>query len=117
LQKGVPAGECDLAQLREPSQEAYCRHTAERTDEFVKYHRIEPHCPEEKGLIEQMRTLREELDRDALSNLLEAEKAFAGQCSKTDRILKEQTFRLHRGRASLGGGPAPFKALERPHEL
>jgi putative transposase len=38
---------------------------------------IKPHCPEENGLIERMhRTLREELDGEALRNLLEAEKVF-----------------------------------------
>jgi transposase InsO family protein len=41
------------------------------------HHRIRPHCPEENGLIERMhRTLREELDGEALTNLLEAEKVF-----------------------------------------
>jgi putative transposase len=39
------------------------------------HHRIKPHCPEENGLIERMhRTLREELDGEALTNLLEAER-------------------------------------------
>lgn len=42
------------------------------------HHRIKPHCPEENGLIERMhRTLREELDGEELTNLLEAEKVFA----------------------------------------
>jgi transposase InsO family protein len=42
------------------------------------HHRIRPHCPEENGLIERMhRTLREELDGEELTNLLEAEKVFA----------------------------------------
>ena len=42
------------------------------------HHRIKPHCPEENGLIERLhRTLREELDGEALTNLLEAEKVFA----------------------------------------
>ncbi len=42
------------------------------------HHRIKPHCPEENGLIERMqRTLREELDGEALTNVLEAEKVFA----------------------------------------
>src|SRR5262249_55260746 len=42
------------------------------------HHRIKPHCPEENGLIERMhRTLREELDGEALTNLLEAERGFA----------------------------------------
>jgi transposase InsO family protein len=41
------------------------------------HHRIKPHCPEENGLIERVhRTLREELDGEALTNLLEAEKVF-----------------------------------------
>src|SRR5439155_9452297 len=54
------------------------------------HHRIKPHCPEENGLIERMhRTLREELDGEALSNLLEAEKTFA-------RIVKRYNeSRLH----------------------
>ena len=41
------------------------------------HHRITPPCPEENGLIERMhRTLREERDGEALTNLLEAEKVF-----------------------------------------
>jgi putative transposase len=36
------------------------------------HHRIKPHCPEENGLIERVhRTLREELDGEAMRNLLE----------------------------------------------
>jgi transposase InsO family protein len=39
------------------------------------HHRIRPHCPEENGLIERVhRTLREELEGEALTNLLEAER-------------------------------------------
>jgi len=54
------------------------------------HHRIKPHCPEENGLIERMhRTLREELDGEALTNLLEAEKVFA----RVVRRYNEQ--RLH----------------------
>ncbi len=54
------------------------------------HHRIKPHCPEENGLIERMhRTLREELDGEALSNLLEAERVFA----RVVRRYNEQ--RLH----------------------
>lgn len=42
------------------------------------HHRIKPHCPEENGLIERLhRTLREELEGETLTNLLEAEKVFA----------------------------------------
>jgi putative transposase len=54
------------------------------------HHRIKPHCPEENGLIERMhRTLREEMDGEELSNLLEAEKVFA-------RIVKRYNeSRLH----------------------
>ena len=41
------------------------------------HHRIKPHCPEENGLIERLhRTLREDLEGEELTNLLEAEKAF-----------------------------------------
>jgi putative transposase len=41
------------------------------------HHRIRPHCPEENGLIERMhRTLREELEGEAMRNLLEADKVF-----------------------------------------
>ena len=41
------------------------------------HHRIKPHCPEENGLIERMhRTLREEMDGEALRNLLGAQKVF-----------------------------------------
>ena len=54
------------------------------------HHRIRPHCPEENGLIERMhRTLREELDGEALTDLLEAEKVFA----RVVRRYNEQ--RLH----------------------
>ena len=54
------------------------------------HHRIKPHCPEENGLIERMhRTLREEMDGEALRNLLDAEKTFA-------RIVKRYNdSRLH----------------------
>jgi putative transposase len=42
------------------------------------HHRIKPHCPEENGLIERVhRTLREELEGELLTNLLEAEKVLA----------------------------------------
>jgi putative transposase len=41
------------------------------------HHRIKPHCPEENGLIERLhRTLREHLEGEALTNLLEAEQVF-----------------------------------------
>jgi putative transposase len=54
------------------------------------HHRIKPHCPEENGLIERMhRTLREELDGEALTDLLEAERIFA----RVVRRYNEQ--RLH----------------------
>lgn len=39
------------------------------------HHRIKPHCPEENGVMERTyRTLREALDGEELTNLLEAEK-------------------------------------------
>lgn len=42
------------------------------------HHRIRPHCPEENGVIERsFRTLREALDGEELSNLLEAERVLA----------------------------------------
>jgi transposase InsO family protein len=42
------------------------------------HHRIKPHCPEENGLIERVhRTLREELEGEALTNLLEAKRILA----------------------------------------
>jgi putative transposase len=54
------------------------------------HHRIRPHCPEENGLIERMhRTLRAELDGEAMTDLLEAEKVFA----RVVRRYNEQ--RLH----------------------
>ena len=54
------------------------------------HHRIRPHCPEENGLIERMhRTLREELDGEELTNLLEAKKVFG----RVVRRYNEQ--RLH----------------------
>jgi transposase InsO family protein len=54
------------------------------------HHRIRPHCPEENGLIERLhRTLREELDGEALTDLLAADKVFA----RVVRRYNEQ--RLH----------------------
>jgi putative transposase len=42
------------------------------------HHRIRPHCPEENGVIERsFRTLREALEGEELSNLLEAERVLA----------------------------------------
>src|SRR5262249_58386077 len=42
------------------------------------HHRIRPHCPEEKGVIERsFRTLREALEGEELSNLLEADRVRA----------------------------------------
>jgi len=42
------------------------------------HHRIRPHCPEENGVIERsFRTLREALEGEALTNLLEAERILA----------------------------------------
>ncbi|MCI0407667.1 MAG: IS3 family transposase, partial [Acidobacteria bacterium] len=42
------------------------------------HHRIRPHCPEEHGVIERsFRTLREALEGEELSNLLEAERVLA----------------------------------------
>jgi transposase InsO family protein len=54
------------------------------------HHRIRPHCPEENGLIERMhQTLREAVDGEALTNLLEAEKVI----SRVVRRYNEE--RLH----------------------
>jgi putative transposase len=42
------------------------------------HHRIRPHCPEENGVIERsFRTLREALEGQELTNLLEAERILA----------------------------------------
>jgi putative transposase len=42
------------------------------------HHRIKPHCPEENGVIERsFRTLREALEGEELTNLLEAERVLA----------------------------------------
>jgi transposase InsO family protein len=42
------------------------------------HHRIKPHCPEENGVIERsFRTLREALEGEQLTNLLEAERVLA----------------------------------------
>lgn len=44
----------------------------------LSHQRIQPHCPEENGLMERAnRTLRETLEGEELSNLLEAESAMA----------------------------------------
>ena len=42
------------------------------------HHRIKPHCPEENGVIERAyRTVREALDGEELTNLLEAQRVLA----------------------------------------
>jgi transposase InsO family protein len=42
------------------------------------HHRIKPHCPEENGVIERAyRTMREALEGEELTNLLEAERVLA----------------------------------------
>jgi transposase InsO family protein len=78
------------------------------------HHRIKPHCPEENGLIERMhRTLREELDGEELTNLLQAERVFA----RVVRRYNEQ--RLHSALGFLtpadyyGGNPSERYAARR----
>jgi putative transposase len=42
------------------------------------YHQVQPHCPDENGLIERAnRTLRESLEGEELSNLLDAQLTMA----------------------------------------
>jgi len=58
------------------------------------HHRIKPHCPEENGLIERAhRTLREELDGESMTNLLEAKKVFG-------RVVRR--YNLERLHSALG---------------
>jgi transposase InsO family protein len=50
------------------------------------HHRIKPHCPEENGGIEgPFRTLRETLEGEDLTNLLEAERVLVRLCSGTTK--------------------------------
>jgi putative transposase len=44
----------------------------------LDHHRIKPHCPEENGLVERSnRTIREQLDGEELTNLVQAQAIFA----------------------------------------
>jgi transposase InsO family protein len=47
-------------------------------EQGLGHHRIKPHCPEENGVIgRSFRTLREALEGEELTNLLEAERVLA----------------------------------------
>jgi transposase InsO family protein len=68
------------------------------------HHRIRPHCPEENGVIERAyRTLREALEGEELTNLLEAERVLA-------RIVRRYNAeRLHSALGYLPpGGVLPW---------
>jgi transposase InsO family protein len=92
LPKGADGRPVDKPEIRSDNGSGYISKEFKivLTENGLGHHRIKPHCPEENGLIERMqRTLREELDGEALTNLLEAEKVFA----RVVRRYNEQ--RLH----------------------
>jgi putative transposase len=92
LPKGEDGQPVDKPEIRSDNGSGYISKEFKMVlkENGLGHHRIKPHCPEENGLIERMhRTLREELDGEALTNLLEAEKVFA----RVVRRYNEQ--RLH----------------------
>jgi putative transposase len=92
LPKGVDGKPVEKPEIRSDNGSGYISKEFKVVlkENGLGHHRIKPHCPEENGLIERMhRTLREETDGEALSNLLEAEKTIA-------RIVKRYNeSRLH----------------------
>lgn len=92
LAKGEDGQPVDKPEIRSDNGSGYISKEFKMVlkENGLGHHRIKPHCPEENGLIERMhRTLREELDGEALSDLLAAEKVFA----RVVRRYNEQ--RLH----------------------
>ena len=92
LPKGADGRPVDKPEIRSDNGSGYISKEFKivLAENGLDHQRIKPHCPEENGLIERMhRTLREELDGEALTNLLEAEKVFA----RVIRRYNEQ--RLH----------------------
>jgi putative transposase len=77
LPKGADGQPVDKPEIRSDNGSGYISQEFRLVlkENGLGHHRIKPHCPEENGLIERMhRTLREELEGEELSNLLEAEK-------------------------------------------
>jgi transposase InsO family protein len=92
LAKGEDGQAVDKPEIRSDNGSGYVSKEFKMVlaENGLGHHRIKPHCSEENGLIERMhRTLREELDGEALTNLLEAERVFA----RVVRRYNEQ--RLH----------------------
>ncbi len=79
LPKGVDGQPVDKPEIRSDNGSGYISKEFKTVlkENGLGHHRIKPHCPEENGLIERLhRTLREDLEGEELTNLLEAEKAF-----------------------------------------
>jgi putative transposase len=116
LPKGADGKPVDRPEIRSDNGSGYISQEFRLVlkENGLGHHRIKPHCPEENGLIERMhRTLREELDGENLSNLLEAEKIFG-------RIVRRYNEeRLHSALGYLRpvdyyrGNPAERKAARR----
>jgi putative transposase len=116
LPKGADGKPVDKPEIRSDNGSGYISQEFRLVlkENGLGHHRIKPHCPEENGLIERMhRTLREELDGEDLSNLLEAEKNFG-------RIVRRYNEeRLHSALGYLRpvdyyrGNPAERKAVRR----
>jgi putative transposase len=116
LPKGADGRPVDKPEIRSDNGSGYISKEFKivLAENGLGHHRIRPHCPEENGLIERMhRTLREELDGEALTSLLEAEKVFA----RVVRRYNEQ--RLHSALGYLTptdyyrGNPEERKAARR----
>jgi putative transposase len=92
LPKGEDGQPVDKPEIRSDNGSGYISKEFKMVlkENGLGHHRITPHCPEENGLIERMhRTLREELEGEELTNLVEAEKVFG----RVVRRYNEQ--RLH----------------------
>ena len=79
LPKGADGQPVDKPEIRSDNGSGYISKEFKVVlkENGLGHHRIRPHCPEENGLIERVhRTLREELDGEALTNLLAAETVF-----------------------------------------
>ena len=79
LPKGVDGQPVDKPEIRSDNGSGYISKEFKTVlkENGLGHHRIKPHCPEENGLIERLhRTLREDLEGEALTNLLEAERVF-----------------------------------------
>jgi len=98
LPKGEDGKPVDKPEIRSDNGSGYLSKEFKvvLSENGLGHHRIKPHCPEENGLIERMhRTLREELDGEALTNLLAAEKVLG-------RIVRRYNeVRLHSALAYL----------------